>query len=97
MPLRKEPCLWLPVLNACLHNAGSYTATNCHPATVVAPGFAATRVFINHQAASILQSDGLSARAECVTRLIDLGHRVSVVEKRPEKPAVLRRGETPIL
>jgi phospholipase C len=62
--------LLLRVVNACLRNAGSYAATTCRPRLGASLGFAATHVFINRQAAAILQIDGWKQQAALFRRYL---------------------------
>ncbi len=70
MPLQRKPRQLLRTINACLRNAGSYAATTCRPSLGATLGFAATHVFINRQAAAILQMDGWTAQADLVKRFL---------------------------
>ena len=68
MPLQRKPRILLRTIKACLRNAGSYAATTCRPTLGVNLGFAVTHVFINRQAAAILQNDGWKAQADFIKR-----------------------------
>ena len=68
MPLQRKPHLLLRTINACLRNAGSYAATTCRPTLGATLGFAATHIFINRQAAIILQKDGWKAQGDFINR-----------------------------
>lgn len=68
MPMPRKPQLLLRTINACLRSAGSYAATTCRPTLGASLGFAATHVFINRQAAVILQRDGWKFQADFIRR-----------------------------
>ncbi len=70
MPLQRKPRQLLCTINACLHSAGSYAATTCRPTLGATLGFAATHIFINRQAAAILQMDGWTAQADVVKKFL---------------------------
>lgn len=68
MPLQRKPRILLRTIKACLRSAGSYAATTCCPTLGANLGFAVTHVFINRQAAVILQNDGWKTQADFIKR-----------------------------